>query len=152
MTTQVIQPKQTMRDRRLYLLIYIPTLMALGHHIDHIIRGTHVGWPITAEVTPFTLSLAIYPVILLGLFLYRAGKAGPGFWVFLSGGGAIFVTAIHFGPTSVEQPHDIINAYEPQIIGWLAFAWLLLFIVALASASLYEGYSWLRQRRDGRAW
>src|SRR5829696_7831909 len=80
--------RQTYQDGRLYLLVYLPTLLALGHHLDHIIRGTHVGWPVTPEVTPFTLSLAIYPIILLGLILHRSGKVGSGFWMLVAGGGA----------------------------------------------------------------
>jgi hypothetical protein len=119
----------------------------LGHHVDHVIRGNHVGWPLTAEVTPFTYSLGVYPLILLGLYLYRSGKVGPGYWVLLSGPGALFVAAIHFGPAAVESPADIINLYEPRIVGWLAFGWLVVFVAVLAATSLYEGYSWFRQRR-----
>jgi uncharacterized membrane protein YfcA len=68
--------------------------MSAGHHIDHIIRGNQVGWPITPEVNSFTVSLAIYPAILIGLYLYATKRVGPGFWVFLSGGGAIFLTPV----------------------------------------------------------
>lgn len=41
-----------MRNRRLYALILIALVLALGHHLDHIIRGNHVGWPLTGEVNP----------------------------------------------------------------------------------------------------
>ena len=63
----------------LYALIYLAMFMSLGHHIDHVIRGNHVGWPLTAEVNAFTYSLGVYPLILLGLFLYRSNRVGPGF-------------------------------------------------------------------------
>ena len=33
----------------LYALIFLAMFLSLGHHIDHIIRGNHVGWPLTAE-------------------------------------------------------------------------------------------------------
>jgi hypothetical protein len=134
-------------DRRLYALIFVAALLAVGHHVDHIIRGNHVGWPITDEVNAFTYSLGIYPVILLGLWLYRSGKVGPGFWVFLSAGGAIFLSVIHFGPTAVEPPRDIIDLYEPRILGYLAFGWLLLLIGVLAVTSIYELVLWTRRRR-----
>lgn len=137
----------SVQSRTLYGLIYLAAFMSLGHHIDHAIRGNHVGWPLTEHVTPFTYSLGVYPLILLGLYLYRSGKVGPGYWALLSGSGALFVAAIHFGPAAVEPPADIINLYEPRIVGWLAFAWLVVFVMVLVVTSLYEGYAWSRQRR-----
>jgi hypothetical protein len=94
-------------NRSMYGLIYLAMFLLLGHHIDHMIRGNHVGWPLTAEVTPFTYSLGVYPLILLGLYLYGSGKVGPGYWALLSGLGALFVAWIHFGPAAVEPPADI---------------------------------------------
>jgi len=63
-------------NKILYGLIFLATFMSLGHHIDHVIRGNHVGWPLTAEVTPFTYSLVVYPLILLGLYLYASNRVG----------------------------------------------------------------------------
>lgn len=134
-------------DRRLYVLIFLAALLALGHHIDHIIRGNNVGWPVTTEVNAFTYSLAIYPVILIGLLLYRSHRVGPGFWVFLSGGGAVFLAAIHFGPWAVEPPREIVDLYQPRILGWLAFAWLLMLIAVLVGSTFFEAYLWNRQRK-----
>ena len=138
-------------DRILYGLIFLAMFLSLGHHIDHIIRGNHVGWPLTAEVNAFTYSLGIYPLILLGLYLYASGRVGRGFWALLSGSGAVFVAWIHFGgPAAVEPPADIINLYEPRIIGWLAFLWLVVFVVVLVGTCLYELRSWFAQRNDAR--
>src|SRR5918997_2570605 len=116
-------------NRILYGLIFLAMIMSLGHHIDHIIRGNQVGWPLTAEVNAFTYSLGIYPLILLGLYLYASGRVGEGYWALLSGLGAQFVAAIHVGPAAVEPPADIINLYEVRIIGWLAFLWLVVFVM-----------------------
>lgn len=69
-----------MHSRVFYGLIYLAAFMSLGHHVDHMIRGNHVGWPLTEQATPFTYSLGIYPLIALGLFLYSSGRVGPGFW------------------------------------------------------------------------
>jgi hypothetical protein len=135
-----------MHDRKLYILTLLAMFMSAVHHVDHIVRGNHVGWPMTPEVNAFTFSLGIYLLILLGLYLYSTGRVGPGFWVFLSGGGAIFLTAIHFGPFAVEPPQDIINLYEPQVVGWLAFGWLVAFLGVLVLTSLYEASLWLRHR------
>ena len=134
-------------NRILYALVFLAMFMSLGHHIDHVIRGNHVGWPLTAELNAFTYSLAVYPLILLGLFLYRSNRVGPGYWALLSGTGALFVAWIHFSPAAVEPPADIINLYEPPIIGWLAFLWLVVFVIVLVGTCLYELRSWFGQRK-----
>ena len=141
----------SMQNRILYGLIFLAMFMSLGHHIDHVIRGNNVGWPLTEQVNAFTYSLGIYPVILLGLYLYASGRVGPGFWAILSGSGAVFVAAIHFGPAAVEPPSDIINLYEPRIVGWLAFGWLVVFIVVLVVTCIYELRSWFAQRNKARS-
>ncbi|MDP9071230.1 MAG: hypothetical protein M3N68_08075, partial [Actinomycetota bacterium] len=143
------EKRPTSPDKRLYGLVALAAFMGLGHHVDHVVRGNHVGWPVDGEVNAFTYSLAIYPMILLGLFLYHSHRVGPGFWVFLSGAGALFVGVIHFGPTAVEPPGDIINLYEPRLIGWLAFAWLVAFLAVLVVASVYEARLWIGHRRAG---
>ena len=139
-----------MVNSRLYALIIIALALAVGHHIDHIVRGNHVGWPLTAEVNAFTFSLLVYPLILTGLVLSRMGRIGPGTWVFLSGGGAIFLAVIHFGPWAIEPPGDIIGLYDPPLIGWLAFGWLLALIGVLATTTIYEVRLWLQHRSRER--
>ena len=134
-------------DRILYGLVFLAMFLSLGHHIDHVIRGNNVGWPLTAEVNAFTYSLGIYPLIILGLFLYRSNRVGSGYWALLSGSGAIFLAAIHFGPDAIEPPADIITLYEPRIIGWLAFLLLVVFVVVLVATCIYELRSWFRQRK-----
>ncbi len=136
-----------MRNNTLYGLVLLATFMSVGHHLDHVLRGNHVGWPLTEHPTPFTYSFGVYPLILLGLYLYGSGKVGAGYWALLTGSGALFLAAIHFGPTAVEPPADIINLYEPRIVGWFAFAWLVALVAVLAATSLNAGYSWFRQRR-----
>jgi hypothetical protein len=133
-------------ERRLYLLIALAVILSVGHHVDHVIRGNNVGWPFDSEVNAFTFSLLIYPLILIGLLLYRAGKVGPGFWVFVSAGGALFVGFIHFAPAAIEPPHEIVDPYDSPVLGWLALAWLVAFIGVLAFTSVYE-LRLMRQRR-----
>ena len=137
----------SMQNRILYGLIFLAMFLSLGHHIDHVIRGNQVGWPLTAEVNAFTYSLGIYPLILLGLYLYASGRVGAGYWAILSGSGAVFVAAIHFGPAAVEPPSEIISLYEVPIIGWLAFLWLVVFVLVLVGTCIYELRSWFRQRK-----
>jgi hypothetical protein len=134
-------------DRVLYGLIALAMVLSLGHHIDHVIRGNNVGWPVDPEVNAFTYSLAIYPLIVIGLILHRAGKVGPGFWAFLSGGGALFLAVIHFAPDAIEPPSEIVDPYDVAAFGWLALAWLVVFVGALVFTFAYE----LRLRGQARA-
>ena len=69
----------------------------------------------------------------------------------MSGGGAVFVSAVHFGPAAVEPPELILGHYDPPILGWLAFTWLVTFAAALAITSLYETRMWWQQRQARRA-
>jgi hypothetical protein len=140
-----------MHSRTLYRLTWLAAALSLGHHLDHVIRHNAVGWPLTDQVNAFTLSLVVYPVITTGLLLYRAGRVGPGFWALVSGGGAVFVSAVHFGPSAVEPPELILGGYGLSILGWLAFAWLVTFVAVLAVTSLYETRLWWRQRQARRA-
>jgi membrane protein implicated in regulation of membrane protease activity len=103
-------------------------------------------------VNGFTVSLAIYPIIATGLLLYRANLVGPGFWALVSGGGALFVSAVHFGPYALEPPHLIYDGYEQAIIGWLAFGWVVGFAALLAVTSIYETRVWYGQRQARRTY
>jgi hypothetical protein len=135
----------------LYRLTWLAAAMSVGHHVDHLIRGNAVGWPLTEEVNAFTASLVVYPIIAAGLLLYRAGRVGPGFWALVSGGGAVFVSAVHFGPAAVEPPELILDHYESPVLGWLAFGWLVAFVAVLAITSVYETRVWWQQRRARQA-
>jgi hypothetical protein len=140
-----------MHSRTIYLLTLAGAAMSLVHHVDHATRGNAIGWPLSGDVNAFTMSLGIYPIIATGLLLYRAGRVGPGFWALISGGGAAFVSAVHFGPFAVEPPHLIHGGYEQPVIGWLAFGWVVAFAALLAVTSLYETRLWFTQRQPRRA-
>jgi hypothetical protein len=38
----------------------------------------------------------------------------------------------HFGPAAVEPPRLILDHYQPPILGWPAFGWLIVFVAVLA--------------------
>ena len=105
-----------------------------------------IGWPLSPDVNAFTFSLAIYPAIAIGLLLYFSGRVGPGFWAFLSGGGAAFLAVVHFGPQAIEPPGDIIGAHAWPLVGWLAFGWLLALVATLLVTFAYELRRWLAGR------
>jgi hypothetical protein len=46
--------------------------LALAHHVDHVLRADNSGWPFTPDVTPFTISLLVYPIFALDFLLLRS--------------------------------------------------------------------------------
>lgn len=46
--------------------------LAFVHHVDHVLRADNSGWPFTPDVTPFTISLVVYPIVVLDLLLLRS--------------------------------------------------------------------------------
>lgn len=139
-----------MQYRKLTILAVVVTIFSIGHHIDHIIRGNHVGWPIIPEVTPFTYSLGFYPVIALGFFLWARGHVGPRFWAVLSIIGVFFVGLVHFGPFAAEPLQDILVPYSSPVAGWFALAWLGAFLIMLAGTAVYSIYLWRQQDKNSQ--
>jgi len=45
--------------------------LAFLHHVDHVLRADNSGWPFTPNITAFTISLLVYPVLLLDFLLLR---------------------------------------------------------------------------------
>lgn len=45
--------------------------LAFLHHVDHVLRADNSGWPFTPDVTPFTVSLVVYPTFLLDFLTLR---------------------------------------------------------------------------------
>jgi hypothetical protein len=133
-------------DPRAYLLFAAATLLGLAHHLDHVIRGNHVGWPITPDVNPFTYSLTIYPLVVLGFTLSLTGRAGPRYWTVVMTLGAGMLAFFHLSPWAVEPPGDVILPYANPVFGYAAFAILLALILVVAGGALYS--FWLCRRRS----
>lgn len=53
-----------------YALVAV-VLLALVHHVDHVLRADNSGWPFTPDVTPFTLSLIVYPIFVADFLFLR---------------------------------------------------------------------------------
>lgn len=126
----------------LYVLIAVPTLLGLVHHLDHLVRGNHLGWPVTAEVTAFTYSLAIYPLVAVGLYLTVTGRAGGRYWAALFGFSAVLLTAVHLGPWAIEPPSDVILPYANPVVGYLAFGVLVALVVSVVVGAVYATALW----------
>ena len=108
------------------------------HHADHVIRGSHSGWPFEAEVTPFTYSLLIYVLALPGIFLTARGRDVAGYHLFVAVGGLALVGFVHFVPVgSHEAPiADIYAAYGSTTAGTLALVVLAGLLGSLAGLAL----------------
>lgn len=50
-------------------LILVAAGLGLLHHTDHVLRYDHSGWPFRPDVSPFTYSLLVYPLLLAVLLL-----------------------------------------------------------------------------------
>jgi hypothetical protein len=109
-----------------YLLHFTALGLSALHHLDHVVRGTHVGWPVTAEANAFTYTLLIYPVIGLG-FVVRSRA----YWLAAAAGGLALVTAVHFGPFAVERTSDIVAGYAAPLLGYAAVAVLIALVAVL---------------------
>jgi len=132
--------------RAFYLFVLVPTVLGAAHHVEHIVRGNHVGWPVTAHVTEFTYSLAIYPLIAISLYLTLTRRVDArywvGFFVFSSG----MLAYLHISPWAVEPPQDIIVPYASPAAGYLAFAILLGLITSVCLGILYSAVLWHQSR------
>ena len=126
------------------VIIAIPTLLGVAHHVDHIVRGNHVGWPITPEVTPFTYSLVIYPVIAVGLYLTATNRAGKRFWTRFFAFRTARLAYVHVSPWAVEPRADVIVPYADPVVGYVAFGILLGLIDAVGFGTVYMAGRWLR--------
>ena len=111
------------------------TVFGIMHHVDHVIRGNHSGWPFEEAVTPFTFSLLIYALLLPGLFLTAKGRLMAGYWLFTAVVGLALVVWVHFVPTGdYEAPiEDIYAVYSSPLAGQFALVVLAGLVSSLVS-------------------
>jgi hypothetical protein len=133
--------------RLFYVFVLLPTMLGAAHHVDHIIRGNHVGWPITPEVNAFTYSLAIYPLLALSLYLTVTDRVDAGYWAGFFAFSAGMLAYFHVSPWAIEPPQDVMDPYSNPLAGFLAFAILLALIASVVVGSAYAALLWHRGRR-----
>src|ERR671916_2904627 len=127
--------------RGLLVLGALVTLFGVLHHMDHVVRGNHSGWPFKEAVTPFTFSLLVYALLLPGIFMNLWGRVAAGWWLFTAAVALALVTFVHFlGGEEREAPvRDIYAVYGNPLWGVLALVvlfGLLSSLVALLVAAL----------------
>lgn len=89
------------------------------HHLDHLVRGNHVGWPAVAEVNPFTYSLAAYPLLAVGLAALTRGRVlAAGYWLAYGLMTLSLVGTTHFIPPLIAEPiRDVyMPYYRPEAV------------------------------------
>ena len=91
--------------------------------------------------------LAIFSILVFGLYFYLKSKAGPLFWAIVAGTGVAFGWLAHFSPFTDQTPRYICNAYDTPAVGWLAVAWLVALMLVLIATAIYAEYLWARGLR-----
>lgn len=120
--------------RALLVLAAFAVVFGIMHHADHVIRGNHSGWPFQEEVTPFTFSLLIYPLILPGIYWTAKGRSVAGYHLFVAGVGLALLGFVHFVPTGDHEApiSDIYMVYGSPLAGLFALAVLAGLITSVA--------------------
>jgi Zn-dependent membrane protease YugP len=109
------------------------TIFGLLHHVDHVVRGNHSGWPFQEEVSPFTFSLLIYALLVPGLYVTVRGRLIAGYWLFTAVVLFAVVTLAHFVGSEREAPiRDIYAVYASPAWGFLALLDLAAIYAGLA--------------------
>jgi hypothetical protein len=83
--------------------------LAVLHHLDHVLRADNSGWPFTSDVTPFTISLLVYPIFVLDFLLLRDRP-----WVRVGLIAVLFV-ALQVTHAIVEPPTDQYGTWANRI-------------------------------------
>lgn len=122
------------------------------HHLDHVVRGNHSGWPFQEEVTPFTFSLLVYALLLPGVYMNLRGRVAAWWWLVTAAAALGLITLVHFlGGEDREAPmRDIYAVYDNPVWGILALVvlyGLILDLAVLLAASLGAIRSSVRSRR-----
>jgi hypothetical protein len=81
-------------------MLLVVAALAFLHHVDHALRADNSGWPFTPDVTAFTVSLLVYPILLLDFLLLRGRP-----WVRVGLVAGLFV-ALQLAHAVYEPPAD----------------------------------------------
>ena len=100
---------------RRWILFTLGSVFLFGslHHVDHLVRGNHVGWPAVAEVNPFTYSLLAYPLLAFGLSALTRGRVWAAYWLVYGLMALLLVGTTHFVPPFIAEP--IQDVYLPYL-------------------------------------
>jgi len=132
-------------------LLLLAIVIGLLHHVDHVLRFDHSGWPFKAEINEFTFSLLVYPVVALTLGARRGSLARVGLAtiVFLAPTLAhIFIeTPAHQHDTWVNHPEINLLGMSSPFLGDLANVITVLLSTVAFGALVALAREWRVQRR-----
>lgn len=131
----------------LYLIVAVSTALGAAHHLDHLVRGNHVGWPASPEVNAFTYSLVIYPLVAIGLYLTMTDRPAIRYWTAVLAFSTVTLLYFHLSPWAVEPPGDVILPYADPVVGYAAFGILLALIASVTVGTGYALVIWRRRER-----
>ncbi len=136
--------------------------LTLLHHTDHVLRVDHSGWPFKDEFSPFTISLVVYPIVLIVLWQ----RHRPWLRVWLIAAVLVATQATH---VLVETPADQYGVWatnqssvddtvgDPNLLdiqsgalGFVAAGVSILLSLAMATALFLLVQQALRQKQTDR--
>jgi len=140
-TKAEVQPVRAKIRTWLLIAAASVTIFGIFHHVDHVVRGNHSGWPFEEAVTPFTFSLLIYALLLPGIYMNLRGRVAAGWWLCTAAVALGLVSFVHFlsGEEREAPIRDIYGVYDNPDWGLLALValyGLVLALVALFVAAL----------------
>ena len=112
--TEVVIPREKPWLRR-WIFLTLGSLVLFGalHHVDHVVRGNHVGWPANTDINPFTYSLIAYPLFAVGLAAMTRGRVWAGYWFAYGVMAFGLMGTTHFIPPFIAEP--IRDLYLPYL-------------------------------------
>ena len=151
--------------RALVVTAGVVAVAAALHLADHAIRGelvdnhglipewNHSGWPFRDAVTPFTASLAIPLIFLLGIAFTLRRRLWARFWLAWATVATAVVVVVHFVPGPRTETIGVIyRTYVRGGVGAMAGA-LAVVVVAVILFGLATLIALaLRARRASRRW
>jgi hypothetical protein len=144
-TMQMARPGERALRGRLVAVAVVTAVFGGLHLLDHVVRGrliterglnpdwNHSGWPFEARFSPFTVSLVLVPLLLVGgIVLTRQGRLWAGYWLGVAIVLGLVVVQVHFlGGARSEFPSVIYRTYGQGAGGVAALADLAATIVSL---------------------
>ena len=129
-----------MCDRRLITLVWLVLLFSALHTSDHVVRE-NLGKPLKpASISSLLVSVLIYALVGLGLYLYARGIIGPRIWVIAGCLGFVFGMLAHLSPFTDQTVRSIAAAYDTRIVGWLAASVFVALMASMLATTLYATY------------
>ena len=140
----------SMPDPRLLQFLGLIAILNVLRLVGHIFRGDF-HWPVDEQSVGFIgVAIIILGGMALGVRLYRAGLAGPRFWVMAGVLGLGLGWLSHFSPMT-DQPLSVVyHGYVDPWAGVLAGGCLALLLFSVLGATVFAGYLWRRGAYPGR--